>query len=108
MRVLICGLLGFDLSAFEIIGMAAPLAAAIFVQHAKVVFGNADAGLQGLDCNDDSSDETIQYAFPHGGVSGFEEPDRRLVCGGIGWHASAIDLAKVYDYNWFSIYMVHA
>eukprot|EP00039_Didymoeca_costata_P008900 m.118459 g.118459 ORF g.118459 m.118459 type:complete len:911 (+) comp14277_c1_seq21:245-2977(+) len=98
MRVLICGLLGFDLSAFEIIGMAAPLAAAIFVQHAKVVFGNADAGLQGLDCNDDSSDETIQYAFPHGGVSGFEEPDRRLVCGGIGWHASAIDLAKIMAY----------
>jgi CubicO group peptidase (beta-lactamase class C family) len=91
MRVLVAGLLGIDPVDYPEFA-ADVLTASAFIIQAKSLYD--DIGVT-VDCSSSDNNPTIQYNFPDGGASGYEEPDRSLGCGGVGWFISANEMTNV-------------
>jgi hypothetical protein len=91
MRVAMAGLLGIDVVDHPDV---APdlLTSALFLQQAYFLYNSIGVT---VDCNPTDPNPTIQYKFPDTGAAGYEEPDRWLTCGGVGWFINANELAGV-------------
>jgi len=93
MRVLLHRLIaGWDPAAFWPVLDPDNVTTATFLTVAQSLFSSVDVD---VDCRSTDAAPTIQYNLPHGGLSGYLEPDRRKQCGGFGWFISSNDLAAV-------------
>mmetsp|Transcript_25602 Transcript_25602/g.75544 ORF Transcript_25602/g.75544 Transcript_25602/m.75544 type:complete len:680 (-) Transcript_25602:874-2913(-) len=86
-------ILGVDLAEMENPDVTT---SAVFIAASKYIYANIGVG---VNCRPEDDDgQTVQYNFPDGGASGYAEPDRRMECGGIGWHVSSNELAGILAY----------
>jgi len=91
LRVAVAGLLGIDPVDYP--GEEPDvLTAAAFLVEAQALYDSIGVS---VDCTATDANPTIQYRFPDAGVTGYEEPDNTLACGGIGWMINANELAGV-------------
>lgn len=96
MRVAILGLAGYDAAAYG--DSAGLVCESAFLILSRNLYASINPSMATMDCTDTSVDETIQYNLPHGNQAGYEEPNRRDACGGIGWHLSSNELAEILTY----------
>jgi len=92
MRILIPGLMGIDLSAFEP-DFQGIIASSAFLSYSRLVY--EQIGINELSCESHDDQPTVQYNFPDNNDSGYLEPSRNHNCGGFGWFISARELASV-------------
>lgn len=92
MRVLVAGLLGIDMGTQYDEFDGGSFTAAAFLIYAQQVYESI--GVE-IDCTSNDATPTIQYNLPDGGAQGYLEPNRQLICGGIGWFISSNELAAV-------------
>ncbi|HEU5135760.1 MAG TPA: serine hydrolase [Steroidobacteraceae bacterium] len=91
LRVAVAGLLGIDPVDYP---AEEPdvLTAAAFLVLAQALYDSIGVS---VDCTATDANPTFLYRLPDAGVTGWEEPDNTLACGGIGWNINANELAGV-------------
>jgi CubicO group peptidase (beta-lactamase class C family) len=91
LRVAMAGLLGVDVVDHPDVAPDA-LTSALFLLQSHFLYNSIGVT---VDCKATDPNPTIQYKFPDTGAAGYEEPDRSLTCGGVGWFINANELAGV-------------
>lgn len=91
LRILVAGLMGIDPVDFTEFASDV-LTTSAFQIKADEIFGPIGVN---IGCSSSDQNPTIQYNLPAGNNAGYEEPDRNLVCGGVGWFISAAELTNI-------------